>query len=113
MDMSIATPQQPSARIAPHHEKYPQEATHCAPCHVKRTGATLPPGAVVLTLRGALPVEHLQRGDRVVTRSGATVLQRMHAHHCGCFSLEFERQEVIYVLDEQHWPGDGQAIGPL
>jgi len=113
MNMSITTTQQASARIAPHHEKYPQETTRCASCHTKCTGATLPPGAVVLTLRGALPVEHLQRGDRVVTRSGATVLKRMHAHHCGCFSLELERQEVIYVLDEHDWPGDGQAKRPM
>ena len=112
MNMSITTTQQASARIAPHHEKYPQETTRCASCHTKCTGATLPPGAVVLTLRGALPVEHLQRGDRVVTRSGATALKRKHVHQCGCCSLAFERQEVVYVLDDQYWPGDGQAIGP-
>ncbi|WP_168193056.1 Hint domain-containing protein [Rhodophyticola sp. CCM32] len=32
--------------------------------------AALPTGAIVLTLDGALPVEHLVPGDRVITRDG-------------------------------------------
>jgi hypothetical protein len=40
-----------------------------------RTLAGLPAGTLVLTLDGALPVEHLTPGDRIVTRRGAAVLR--------------------------------------
>lgn len=39
--------------------------------------AGLPVGTVVLTLDGALPVEFLSAGDRIVTRAGVRVLRRI------------------------------------
>lgn len=36
-------------------------------------------GVTVLTLAGALPVEHLTPGDRVITRDGARTLKAIHA----------------------------------
>jgi hypothetical protein len=35
----------------------------------------LPLGTVVMTLQGAMPVEYLSVGDRIITRSGARVLR--------------------------------------
>ncbi len=37
-------------------------------------------GTLVMTADGALPVEFLNPGDRVVTRSGMRVLRRIHMH---------------------------------
>ncbi|MDY6858182.1 MAG: Hint domain-containing protein [Pseudomonadota bacterium] len=36
-------------------------------------------GSIVLTLDGALPVEFLNKGDRIITRSGARVLRGLAA----------------------------------
>ena len=36
-------------------------------------------GTVVLTLAGALPVEHLTAGDRIITRSGARTLRAIRS----------------------------------
>lgn len=45
------------------------------------TRAALPPGTEVLSLAGALPVEALYPGDRVITRdAGAQVLKRITRH---------------------------------
>ena len=45
------------------------------------SGAMLPPGTELLTLAGALPVEALYPGDRVITRdAGAQVLRRISRH---------------------------------
>ncbi len=40
----------------------------------------IPVGTVVLTLDGALPVEFLTQGDRVVTRNGAQIVRSAAAH---------------------------------
>lgn len=40
-------------------------------------------GTPVLTLDGALPAEHLLPGDRIVTRSGASVLSGIRTEPCG------------------------------
>ncbi|MGC9370592.1 MAG: hypothetical protein ACP5DX_13720 [Paracoccaceae bacterium] len=63
--------------------------------------AIIPAGTVVLTLRGALPVEHLHPGDRLVTRSGASMIERVYAHSPGCFTLEHGSQDPVYVLDKR------------
>jgi len=102
--MSMTDFGQESLRITPHDVKYPQHVGWQTPPKLKNPAATLPEGAIVLTLRGALPVEHLQRGDRVVTKSGGTPLKRIHAHDRGYFTLEFNQPEVVYVLDDQYWP---------
>lgn len=36
-------------------------------------------GTIVLTLAGALPVEHLTAGDRIITRSGARTLRAIRS----------------------------------
>ncbi len=62
----------------------------------------LPVGTVILTLEGALPVEYLEPGDRIVTRAGARVLKRIDTPAPHSFALEFEGPEVIYA--------DGQPL---
>ncbi|MFC2967876.1 Hint domain-containing protein [Acidimangrovimonas pyrenivorans] len=42
------------------------------------TPAGIAAGTIVLTLHGALPVEYLTPGDRVVTRDGTRVLRGLH-----------------------------------
>lgn len=59
-------------------------------------------GTVVFTLDGALPVEFLEPGDRIVTRAGARVLRRIDVVAGGGFVLGFDRPEVIYA--------DGQEL---
>lgn len=61
--------------------------------------ATLPLDTIVLTLRGALPVQALTTGDRLVTRSGTTPLRKLHELGANLFALEFEKVEVVYVLE--------------
>jgi hypothetical protein len=39
-------------------------------------------GTTILTLDGALPVEHLCEGDRIITRNGARKLVRITAQQC-------------------------------
>jgi len=63
--------------------------------------ATIPVGTIVLTLRGALPVEDLHRGDRLVTRSGAATVERVYAHSPENFTLEYGSRDAVYVLDER------------
>ncbi|MHC0053132.1 Hint domain-containing protein [Actibacterium sp. D379-3] len=51
----------------------------------RRTAACIDPGGLaegttILTLDGALPVEFLSPGDRIVTRNGARSLRRLTAH---------------------------------
>jgi hypothetical protein len=36
-------------------------------------------GTTVMTLAGEMPVEYLSTGDRIITRSGARVLQALHS----------------------------------
>ena len=82
----------------------------------KFTSVALASGTVVLTLRGALPVEQLHRGDRVITKSGGTVLKRVHSHDHRRFWLEFDNPEVVYVVDGQYLaqedPDDEDALDP-
>ncbi|WP_132601814.1 hypothetical protein [Rhodovulum adriaticum] len=67
-------------------------------------------GTIVLTLDGALPVEYLAAGDRIVTRAGARVLRDIRSDEAPdlpAFTLGFDAPEVIYA--------DGQeiAVAPL
>ncbi|MGC9368163.1 MAG: Hint domain-containing protein [Paracoccaceae bacterium] len=91
------------------------ETVQIVPRQPELTSVTLSAGTVVLTLRGALPVEQLHRGDRVITRTGGTVLKRVHSRDHKCFWLEFDNPEVVYVLDRQyrvtHAPQDGDGSG--
>jgi hypothetical protein len=65
--------------------------------------AGLAPGTIVFTLDGALPVEVLVPGDRIVTRSGARVLKEVTVlSGARGFLLRFDQPEVIYA--------DGQEL---
>ena len=57
----------------------------------------LPLGTIVLTLDGALPVEFLTPGDRIVTRAGMRVLRGIDRPAPRRFALRFDRTEVIYA----------------
>ena len=81
------------------------DASRVPPRRMRYPSATLPAGTIVLTLRGALSVETLHRGDRVVTRSGASEVKRVHSRDQDCFTLEFDDHEVVYVLSTNLMPG--------
>ncbi|MGC9369863.1 MAG: Hint domain-containing protein [Paracoccaceae bacterium] len=67
----------------------------------QRTGL-LPVGTIILTLRGALPVEDLHRGDRVCTRAGAFPVRRVKTYGQDHIALHLEGDESAYVLDEKY-----------
>ena len=69
--------------------------------------ARMPTGTIVLTLRGALPVEELRRGDRVCTCKGACPIKRVRTHGEDHYVLDFDRldfsdDQSVFVLDEAH-----------
>jgi hypothetical protein len=83
-----------------------QEVAGFSPDNAKNTLAVLPLGTIVLTLRGALPVENLRRGDRVVTELGGAALKRVHSlYDEGCCRLEFHEPQTVYVLDSRYSSG--------
>lgn len=53
-------------------------------------------GTIIYTSDGALPVEFLNEGDRIVTRAGMRVLRGIKAS-LGIFHLEFDAPEVVYA----------------
>lgn len=57
----------------------------------------LPLGTKVMTADGILPVEFLEPGDRVITRSGMRTLLGIDTPAPKRFKLSFEREEVIYA----------------
>jgi hypothetical protein len=63
--------------------------------------AGLPVGTVVLTLDGALPVEFLNEGDRIVTRAGMRLLRRIDTPSPREYELEFDQPQVIYADGQQ------------
>ena len=101
--MSIIDTEIGTGQITPHHVKYPEETVPCGGREPKNPSVTLPVGAIVLTLRGAIPVQYVRRGDRVVTRSGGSPLKRLYTYGGTCYTLEFDKPEVVYVLDEEYW----------
>lgn len=66
-----------------------------------RMRAGLPTGTVVLTADGALPVEYLSPGDRIVTRAGMRVLRDIDTPAPHLFALTFDRVEMIYADGRQ------------
>ncbi len=64
--------------------------------------AWLRPGTIIYTLDGALPVEFLVPGDRIVTRAGARRLRRLRVagEPGGGFALVFDHPETIYADGE-------------
>ena len=59
--------------------------------------AGLPKGTTIMTSDGALPVEYLEPGDRIITRSGMKVLRNIDTPAPHLFQLTFDRTEVIYA----------------
>jgi len=57
----------------------------------------LPLGTEVMTADGALPVEYLEPGDRVVTRTGMRRLKTIDTPAPHRFKLVFDREEVVYA----------------
>ncbi len=65
-------------------------------CSSTKGATTLPIGTIIYTLDGALPVEYLSPGDRIVTRAGARKLRNVQSNRSG-FQLKFDRPEVFYA----------------
>lgn len=53
-------------------------------------------GTIIYTLDGALPVEHLTPGDKIITRLGAQVLIGIDVSPAG-FALRFEKPQIVYA----------------
>lgn len=75
-----------------------------------RHSIALPEGAEVLTLDGALPVEYLGAGDRIITRAGArrlagihvTVLRPADVLRVGAGTLAHDRPaDALHLLPDQ------------
>lgn len=79
--------------------------TSSQPRRASRSGADasqphLGAGTIIYTLDGALPVEYLEPGDRIITRAGARILRALHRLGAGLeqrFVLQFDAPEVIYA----------------
>ncbi|WP_417242500.1 hypothetical protein [Celeribacter sp.] len=63
-----------------------------------------------MTADGALPVEFLEPGDRIITRSGMKVLRGIDTPSPNHFQLSFDRTEVIYADGIQIKTDTGKAI---
>ena len=57
----------------------------------------LPCGTEVMTADGALPVEYLEPGDRVITRGGMRRLRAIDTPAPGLFKLVFDREELVFA----------------
>lgn len=75
---------------------WPRARERAAQTCEQQTKATLVVGTIIYTLDGALPVEHLIPGDRVITRAGARELRAVAADENG-FTLSFDGPEIIYA----------------
>lgn len=53
-------------------------------------------GTIIYTMDGALPVEYLVPGDRIITRSGAQLLTGLEVSNAG-FALKFSNPQIIYA----------------
>ncbi|WP_095589892.1 hypothetical protein [Actibacterium ureilyticum] len=62
---------------------------------------TLAIGTMVMTLDGALPVEYLTPGDRIVTRAGLRILRQIDTPAPHRFALFFDQPQVIYADGRQ------------
>jgi len=65
------------------------------------TPGVLPLGTVVLTMEGALPVEYLGAGDRIVSRAEMQVLRSVDTPAPRRFALTFDRPQVVYTDGRQ------------
>jgi hypothetical protein len=67
-------------------------------------------GTHVLTADGTLPVEYLEAGDRIVTRSGMRTLRGIDTPAPQMFKLVFDRAEIIYADGVQFDSQTGKAF---
>lgn len=67
-------------------------------------------GTHVLTADGSLPVEYLQAGDRIVTRSGMRTLRGLDTPAPQMFKLTFDRAEIAYADGFQFDSKTGKAF---
>ncbi|WP_417247718.1 Hint domain-containing protein [Celeribacter sp.] len=67
-------------------------------------------GTLIVTADGVLPVEYLEPGDRVVTRSGMRALLDVDTPAPHRFALKFKRAEVIYADGVMVNAQTGQAL---
>lgn len=58
-------------------------------------------GTIILTLDGAIPIEFLSPGDRVITRAGARVLRAVTGSVETGFDLTFDQPEIVYTDSDQ------------
>jgi hypothetical protein len=72
----------------------------------------LPPGTIILTLAGALPVEHLYPGDRLITRHGARPLLRIDSVDmpCGTPIVEMTRNALGGRPERDTWLPPAQRV---
>ncbi len=75
---------------------YSQAMRSCSAESAPQLGDGLPLGTIIHTLDGALPIEFLSPGDRVITRAGARVLRSVETGTDG-FLLGFDTPQVIYA----------------
>ncbi len=76
-----------------------QDLRRASPCkhgYATQPECGLASGTIIYTTEGALPVEFLIPGDRVITRAGARVLQGVVIKAGGCI-LSFGNPEGIYA----------------
>ena len=71
-------------------------------------GLTL--GTLVLTADGTLPVEHLDAGDRIITRAGMRTLRGLETPAPKMFKLVFDHAEIVYADGFQFDSKTGKAF---
>jgi len=59
--------------------------------------AGLSAGTIILTAEGALPIEYLEPGDRIITRAGMRVLRAIDTPAPRRFALDLGAPETIYA----------------
>ncbi|MBU2868442.1 Hint domain-containing protein [Pacificibacter marinus] len=67
-------------------------------------------GTHVLTADGTLPVEYLEAGDRIVTRSGLRTLRGIDTPAPRMFKLVFDRAEIVFADGFQFDSKSGKAF---
>lgn len=67
-------------------------------------------GTLVLTADGTLPVEYLDAGDRIITRSGIRTLRGLDTPAPQMFKLMFDNAEIVYAEGVQFDSKTGKAF---
>jgi len=83
------------------HQNLTGDTSRRAQLCANTTNGSLPLGTIIYTLEGALPVEYLCIGDRILTRAGMRILRDVTTSVDG-FTLTFDTPATFY--------GDGEHI---